>query len=101
MGTLEEIVEVVSHLSLGVHAKACGVLNIDGFWDPIISWYGHAQDKGFIWEGQENLLLSDDDPAKLLDALLAFNKKNHKGVADWSDSTDPKVVRDDPTAKGE
>jgi len=48
IGTLEEIVEIMTWAQLGQHKKPVVLLNINGFWDPLIMLLQHMQKEGFI-----------------------------------------------------
>jgi len=68
-GTFEEFCEVVTWTQLGVHRKSCGLLNVDGFYDPLITQFDRGVDEGFIKMGNRRIVVADADPAALLDAL--------------------------------
>ena len=48
IGTLEEIIEIVTWAQLGRHRKPICIANIDGFWDPLLALLDHMRDSGFI-----------------------------------------------------
>jgi uncharacterized protein (TIGR00730 family) len=48
IGTLEEIVEIMTWAQLGRHTKPMVLANIGGFWDPLNALIGHMRDAGFI-----------------------------------------------------
>ena len=68
-GTLEELFEVVTWAQLGVHHKPIGVLNIAGFYDPVLQAVDHAHRQGFISSRHRGLLVAEGSPAKVLDRL--------------------------------
>ena len=68
-GTLEEFMEAVTWVHLGIHDKPCGVLNVDGFFDHLLRFLAYAVDTGFIPGRLVNGLIVSDDPATLLEAL--------------------------------
>ncbi|MBX3359055.1 MAG: TIGR00730 family Rossman fold protein [Phycisphaeraceae bacterium] len=72
MGTFEETFEVLTWAQLGIHAKPCGLLNVDGFFDPLLAFLDHAVAEGFYQRVHRDLLLSDTDPSRLLDRMAAF-----------------------------
>jgi uncharacterized protein (TIGR00730 family) len=81
-GTWDELFEALTWSQLGIQRKACGVLNVNGYYDPLISMADRAVAEGFLREVHRDLLLSDTDAARLLDRL------NHSVMptADkWSD----------------
>jgi uncharacterized protein (TIGR00730 family) len=71
-GTLDEFVEALSWTQLGIHAKPSGLLNADGFFDGLVSYFRSAGAAGFLPEDFESLLLVDDDIEQLLDRLSAW-----------------------------
>lgn len=71
-GTCEEFCEVVTWSQLGLHAKPCGVLNIVGYYDPLLQLFDHAVAEGFLRKEDRRLVLEDRDPERLLDAMAEF-----------------------------
>lgn len=69
MGTLEELFEMLTWSQLGIHAKPIGLLNVEGFYDGLISFIDHAREQGFIRPAHAALMMSADDPAALLKLL--------------------------------
>jgi uncharacterized protein (TIGR00730 family) len=68
-GTLEEFMEAVTWVHLGIHDKPCGVLNVDGFFDHLLRFLTYAVEAGFIPRRLVDGLIVSDDPVTLLDAL--------------------------------
>ena len=68
-GTYEEFFEAVTWTQLGVHKKPCGLLNVAGFYDPIVEFLDHAVREQFIRPAHRETVLVDSDPDRLLDAL--------------------------------
>jgi uncharacterized protein (TIGR00730 family) len=71
-GTLEEFCEVLTWAQLGLHRKPCGILNVKGFYDPLLSFFDHALSEGFVREVHRSLILVDEDPERLLDKLIDY-----------------------------
>ena len=69
-GTLEEIAEVTTWSQLNYHRKPVGLLNVGGYYDPLIAWIRGAVDAGFIRPPHRDLLRAADTPEGLL-AVLA------------------------------
>jgi uncharacterized protein (TIGR00730 family) len=63
IGTLEEIVEIMTWGQLGRHEKPMVFANIDGFWDPMLSLVTHMREQGFIHRSHlvQPLVISDVD----------------------------------------
>jgi uncharacterized protein (TIGR00730 family) len=68
-GTLEEFCEMVTWTQLGLHAKPCGILNIRGYYTPLLRMFDHAEDEGFLKPENRALVLAKESPAELLRAL--------------------------------
>lgn len=66
-GTFEEFWEAVTWTQLGIHRKPCGLLNVDGFFDPMLAQIDRAVAEGFITPENRALVTDDDD----VDGLIA------------------------------
>ena len=71
-GTLDELFEMLTWTQIGVQIKPCGVLNVEGYYDKLISWIAHADDQGFIRAGHRNLLIAEAETTELLDKLASW-----------------------------
>lgn len=71
-GTLEEIVEIVTWGQLRFHDKPCGLLNIDGYFDHLLSYLDHANHEGFLRSENREMLLSDENAAGLLQQFESY-----------------------------
>ena len=69
-GTLDELTETVTWAQLGLHGKPCGLLNVEGFFDPLIAFLDQAVREGFLRPRHRALVTHDSDPERLLDPLL-------------------------------
>ena len=70
-GTLEEIFEVVTWRQLGYHEKPCAILNVKGYYDPLIAFCDTAAAHGFVKGPDRAALVSGPEIEPLLDALIA------------------------------
>jgi uncharacterized protein (TIGR00730 family) len=68
-GTWEELFEVLSWSQLGIQRKACGILNVNGYYDPLLELADKSVAEGFLGLTHRELLLSDVDPERLLDRM--------------------------------
>ena len=68
-GTLEEFCEVVTWTQLGLHAKPCGILNVLGYYTPLLAMLDHAVEERFLKTENRALVLARQSPAELLQAL--------------------------------
>ncbi|MES2830753.1 MAG: TIGR00730 family Rossman fold protein [Pseudomonadota bacterium] len=71
-GTLEELFEVLTWAQLGLHDKPIGLLNIDGFFDGLVTFVGHQVDTGFLRQSYAAMLVQARQPAELLQKLADF-----------------------------
>jgi uncharacterized protein (TIGR00730 family) len=69
-GTLEEFMESVTWAQLGLHDKRCGILNVDGYFDDLLDFVGHAVAERFIEASQVDRLVLAKEADVLLDALV-------------------------------
>ena len=82
LGTLEEFCEVLTWSQLGLQEKPCGLLNVERYYQPLLSLLDHAVEEGFIMPENRKLVLAHDDPSVLLDSLLAFRPAAHRSWID-------------------
>ena len=68
-GTFEELFEVITWAQLGFHRKNIGLLNVDGYFDPLVKFLDHAIESGFIKPAHRDLIFVERDPTALLDRL--------------------------------
>lgn len=71
-GTFEEFCEVVTWSQLGLHAKPCGVLNVERYYDPLLALFDHAVKEGFLRSDNRTLVLEERDPRRLLEKMSEF-----------------------------
>lgn len=71
-GTFEEFCEVLTWSQLGLHQKPCGVLNVDGFYDPLLALFDRAVQDRFLQQGHRDLVIADTDVDSLLGRLAAY-----------------------------
>jgi len=69
LGTLEETFEVWTWGQLGWHAKPIGLLDVVGFWEPLITMVDRMVDQGFIQTEYRRMLCVEDEPTRLLDRM--------------------------------
>ena len=69
VGTFEEFFEAVTWTQLGLHRKPCGLLNVDGFYTPLVQFINQAVAEGFIRAVHRKVIVEDSDPVRLLEAL--------------------------------
>jgi uncharacterized protein (TIGR00730 family) len=72
IGTLEELFEAWTWQQIGIHRKPVALLDVDGFWDPLLGMVRSMADDGFLSPSYIDALIVEDDPHRLLAALEAW-----------------------------
>jgi uncharacterized protein (TIGR00730 family) len=83
IGTLEELFEVYTWAQLGLHQKPCGLLNVEGYYDGIEQFLGHAVAERFLRDETRALLVVERDASALLERLGSFEPQT--AVPKWID----------------
>ncbi len=73
IGTFEEFFEILSWAALGIHRKPIGLLNVEGYFDPLIALLEYGINEGFIRPHFLDPLLVSDKPDNLIGDLLSYN----------------------------
>jgi len=76
-GTFDELFTLINWAQLGLHAKPIGLLDIGGFFTPLLSLIARAESSGFIASGRIPRLLIAQDAPELLDSLVAATLDSH------------------------
>ena len=69
LGTLEELAEILTWAQLGIHTHPVAVLDVDGFWDPILRFLDTAVDAGFMRPANRALLRVARSVDEILEVL--------------------------------
>jgi uncharacterized protein (TIGR00730 family) len=80
VGTLEELFEVWTWAQLGIHKKPCGLLDVDGFFAPLVRFLDGLVEKGFIHPEYRAMLVVASTPEELLERFAAYEPPADK----WS-----------------
>jgi len=80
-GTLDELFETLTWAQIGLHTKPVGLLNINGYFSPLLAMIERARNEKFIYDEHRDLLVSSDRPLDLLDLLENF--KSPSGLDRW------------------
>lgn len=83
-GTFEELFEVITWTQLGLQNKAIGLLNVEGYFDPLLQLMDHAVAEGFVRQEHRALLVASDSPQGLVASLSRSAPKI--SVDKWIDS---------------
>ena len=71
-GTLDELMEQLTWSQLGLHGKPIGLLDVAGYWRPLIALSRHAVEEGFVRELDLRSIAVAEEPGPLLDRLAAL-----------------------------
>jgi uncharacterized protein (TIGR00730 family) len=77
LGTFEETLEMLTWTQLGVHVKPVGALDVGGYWSGLRRLLTDGVEAGFVHPDNADMLLLDDDPARLLDRFAAWRAPTH------------------------
>lgn len=72
IGTLEELFEILTWSQLGLHYKPIGLLNVEGFYDGLITFLQHLVSQRFLQPAHAKLLMHEAQAADLLARFAAF-----------------------------
>jgi uncharacterized protein (TIGR00730 family) len=80
IGTLEEFFEIWTWGQLGMHAKPCGLLNVAGYFDPLLQFLDLAVAERFVRDVHRSMVVVESDPAAL---LARFESYEPPRVVKW------------------
>jgi uncharacterized protein (TIGR00730 family) len=80
IGTLEEFFETWTWAQLGMHSKPCGLLNVAGYFDPLLTFLDHAVSEKFVREVHRAMVVVERDPIAL---LARFESYEPPRVVKW------------------
>ncbi|XVE84811.1 hypothetical protein DITRI_Ditri17bG0042700 [Diplodiscus trichospermus] len=72
IGTLEEIFQIASWAQLNIHHKPIGLLNVDGFFNKLLSFLGQAGEENFIPRSARQIFISASTAEEMVDKLEDF-----------------------------
>lgn len=87
MGTIEEIVEILTWSQLGFHDKPCGILNLRGYYDRLLDFFDHAVEQRFIKPVHRKMIIVSDSFPEL---LIRFRGYRAPVVEKWIDKENGK-----------
>jgi len=80
-GTLGELFEALTWAQIGIHRKPIGLLNVNGYYDGLLTMIEHARMEGFIYPDHLALFMCAQDPEALIDSL--GNHEPPKNLSRW------------------
>ena len=72
IGTMDEIFEIFTWAQLGFHSKPCGLLNVDGYYDKLLSFLDGVVEEGFLKDIHREKLLTAETPDLLIEAFATY-----------------------------
>lgn len=86
LGTFEELFEILTWAQVGLHHKPIGLLNLRGYYRPVLDLIQHAFSEGMLYAEHRDLLVWHDQPELLLQLLLAYQPP--AGLERWTTRDD-------------
>jgi uncharacterized protein (TIGR00730 family) len=71
-GTFDEFCEILTWAQLGLHRKPCGVLNVEGYYDPLLAMFDHSVAEGFLKAAYRPMVITSTDPEELVAKMQAY-----------------------------
>lgn len=71
-GTYEELFEVLCWSQIGIHHKPIGLLNVRGYYEPLMNLIQYSITEGFVNASHLNLINISEDPLKLLELMKSY-----------------------------
>lgn len=84
-GTLDEFFEAVTWTQLGIQSKPCAVLDVNGFFAPLVDFIEAATESRFISSEHRDMIITSDDPRQLLDRMARWQPPS---TGRWLDRRD-------------
>jgi uncharacterized protein (TIGR00730 family) len=84
-GTMEEFFEVLTWAQLGEHGKPCGLLNVAGYYDPLLNFFDQMVKERFLSETNRSIVLVDTEPTALLGRFEAYKPPK---TSKWIDKSE-------------
>jgi uncharacterized protein (TIGR00730 family) len=81
-GTMDELCEILTWAQLGLHSHPIGLLNVEGYYDHLIQLFDKMADDKFLHPKNRSLVISDTEPAALLQKMADFSPPD---VEKWLD----------------
>jgi len=97
-GTLEELMEIITWSQLGIHAKPIGLLNVNGYYDPLLALFDKAVEEGFLSVAARLILVSAPTARELVHKMERFAPVQDKNMPklSWETVEAPNRSRQQP-----
>ena len=73
LGTIEEFFEAATWAQLGIHKKPCGLLNVCGYYDSLMTFLDHSTEELFVRPENRGMIMIEEDPDRLIDMFEAYS----------------------------
>jgi hypothetical protein len=84
IGTFEELLEIMTWAQLGLHNKPIGLLDVCGYYRPLLALLQNAAQEGFLPPENQGIVSVATDPLELLDRLAQSIANCKVQIADWT-----------------
>ena len=71
-GTFDEFCEILTWAQLGLHRKPCGILNVEGYYDPLLKMFDHSVAEGFLKPEYRPLVIAASDAEELIAKMQGY-----------------------------
>ncbi len=88
-GTFDEFFEILTWAQLGLHAKPCGLLNINHYYDHLLAFLDHSVNEMFVHQPHRDMIHASEEAGDLIRLMEAFDKPPVKKTA-WIHGLDRK-----------
>ncbi|PHT25391.1 Cytokinin riboside 5'-monophosphate phosphoribohydrolase LOG4 [Capsicum baccatum] len=92
-GTLDELLEVISWVQLGIHDKPVGLLNVDGYYNLLLSFINKAVEEGFISPNSCQIIVSSPTATELVEKLEEYDPGHERVTSKLNWETQQQLVR--------
>lgn len=82
MGTMDEVCEILTWGQLGLHTYPVGLLNVNGYYDSLLTFFDEMVAKKFLHQKNRDTIISHSEPAELIKMMDAYEPPN---VEKWID----------------
>jgi len=71
-GTFDEFCEILTWAQLGLHRKPCGILNVEGYYDPLLKMFDHSVAEGFLKPEYRPMVIAAAEPEELIAKMKSY-----------------------------
>jgi uncharacterized protein (TIGR00730 family) len=72
LGTLEAFCELLTWGQLGLHRKPCAILNVGGYFQPLVGFFDHMTQEGYMGRAHRDMVLVEEDPEALVRRMREY-----------------------------